>query len=314
MKLIYFMVVAFICSCNSEQKTATEWCNPPGREVYNNLTEVVTPGNWFKTYQIADSVYAITEPYNFEQEISYLILGSDKALLFDTGLGIDSISKTVKHLTNLPVTVINSHTHYDHTGSNHEFDNILALRTGFTEKNANEGWSHDAVKHEVAADAICQKQVPGFNPETYRIKPFKIASFVEDGHTIDLGGKTIQVISIPGHTPDAIALYDEKNGYLWTGDTFYEDQIYLFANETDLFAYEKSIAKLALLVPKVKKLFASHNNPVSDPERLNDLNDALAKVKSRSVKGEPQDDNALVFHFKYFDLLINKNKLDNFKN
>lgn len=72
MKLIYFMVAAFICSCNSGQKTATQWCNPPGREVYNNFAEVVTPGNWFKTYQIADSVYAITEPYNFEQEISYL--------------------------------------------------------------------------------------------------------------------------------------------------------------------------------------------------------------------------------------------------
>jgi hypothetical protein len=45
---------------------------------------------WFKVYPLGDSVYAIYEPYNWQEMISYLIIGSEKALLFDTGMGLDS--------------------------------------------------------------------------------------------------------------------------------------------------------------------------------------------------------------------------------
>ena len=71
---------------------------------------------WFVVYVVDPGVFAITEPYQFQEVISYLILGTDRGLLFDTGLGIGNIRKVVDQLTDLDVVVLNSHTHYDHIG------------------------------------------------------------------------------------------------------------------------------------------------------------------------------------------------------
>src|SRR5580704_17282556 len=131
------------------------------RKALNQLTEIKTSSSWFKVYRLKKNGIAMVEPYNFEEVISYLILGRSRAVLFDTGMGLDSISLLVRELTRLPVTVINSHTHYDHTGGNHEFTHILAMHTAFTQRNAKYGWAHDAVRHEVAADAFCLQRLPG---------------------------------------------------------------------------------------------------------------------------------------------------------
>jgi len=61
---------------------------------------------------------------------------------------------------------------------------------------------------------------PGFDAKAYSTRPFQITHWLHDGDKIDLGGRTLQVIGTPGHTPDAIALLDQKNGLLFTGDTF----------------------------------------------------------------------------------------------
>nr|HVZ24485.1 MBL fold metallo-hydrolase [Sediminibacterium sp.] len=131
----------------------------------------------------------------------------------------------------------------------------------------------------------------------------------QDGEEIDLGQRKLQIIAVPGHTPDALALLDKDHGYLWTGDTFYEGPIYLFAKETDLFAYEKSIAKLAALAPQLKVIFPSHNNPVADPARLIALKKNFARVKAGKVKGADAGNQSLLFQFPYFGLLIRKDRL-----
>lgn len=79
---------------------------------------------WFEVYKVAPVTFAIYEPHQSEETISYLILGREKALLFDTGMGISDIRKVVEELTKLPVIVLNSHTHNDHVGGNWQFDTI----------------------------------------------------------------------------------------------------------------------------------------------------------------------------------------------
>lgn len=61
------------------------------RSIYNELESVATRSQWFKVYKLENDIYAIAEPYHFQEVISYLILGDDKALLWDTGMGIDNI-------------------------------------------------------------------------------------------------------------------------------------------------------------------------------------------------------------------------------
>src|SRR5258705_7158642 len=111
------------------------WCQQLPRPQYKTLERVLPDEPWFEIYRIRPGVFAIYEPKQFEEVISYLILGDNRALLFDTGLGVGRISAVVTRLTQLPVTVINSHTHFDHVGGNTEFKEIWTRDLPYTRKN-----------------------------------------------------------------------------------------------------------------------------------------------------------------------------------
>jgi glyoxylase-like metal-dependent hydrolase (beta-lactamase superfamily II) len=315
--LLNVAFLGLLLSCSSlNQETESSWCDQPLRPELSRLKEIKTNHPWFKAYAVGEHVFAIVEPYNFQEVISYLIVGSERALLFDTGMGLDSISAVVKELTPLPVSVINSHTHYDHTGGNHEFDHVLAMQTEYTLYWAKNGWNHQLVKQEVTTAALCPDRLPETDTARYHIKPFAISEFVEDGYVLDLGDRKIEVIAVPGHTPDAIALLDRQAGYLWTGDTFYEATIWLFFEGTNLQAYEKSIGKLAELAPDLKRVFPAHNKPIAEPVRLLELKNAFADIKSGSKEGKEQNNSdhpegkkAVVFEFDNFSFLIRKDFL-----
>jgi glyoxylase-like metal-dependent hydrolase (beta-lactamase superfamily II) len=254
-------------------------------------------------YAADSGVYAITEPYQFQEVISYLILGTDRALLFDTGLGIGSISAVVRELTSLPVSVLNSHTHYDHVGGNAEFDHILARDTPYTDANTR-GFSHQVVAGDVAPDALCRPLPAGFDSASFHTRPYTPAERVADGTRIELGGRTVEVLETPGHTPDEVALLDRAAGLLWTGDSFYQGPIWLFVPETDLDAYARSVDRMAALVPSLRKLLGSHNVAVSDPRKLLALKDAVAQVRSGRAHGIDREEDRVEFSFDGFSLLI----------
>jgi glyoxylase-like metal-dependent hydrolase (beta-lactamase superfamily II) len=129
----------------------------------------------------------------------------------------------------------------------------------------------------------------GFDAKAYSTKPFHITHWLHDGDGIDLGGRTLKVIGTPGHTPDSIALLDEKNGLLFTGDTFYLGPIYLFRPETDLDAYVASVQKLAAMAPHLQLLLPAHNVPVADPGYLPKVVIAMQQVRRGEVKPVAKD-------------------------
>src|SRR6266516_4176666 len=89
-------------------------------------------------------------------------------------------------------------------------------------------------------------------PTGYRTRPYSPTRFIKDGHTVDLGGRRLTVMHVPGHTPDAVALLDAAAGRLFTGDSFYEGTIWLYVPETYLTAFAASVDRLAAMVPKLK--------------------------------------------------------------
>jgi glyoxylase-like metal-dependent hydrolase (beta-lactamase superfamily II) len=263
------------------------WCKKLPRPAYSKLDRIPNADPWFEVYKIRPGVFAIYEPRQLEEVISYLILGSDRALLFDTGMGIGNIQAVVASLTKLPVSVLNSHTHNDHVGDNWRFSDIYGMDTDFTRANAR-GSKADA-QAELAPDQLCGPLPAGFDAKAYATKPFHITHWLHDGDKIDLGGRTLKIISTPGHTPDAIALLDEKNGLLFTGDSFYLGPIYLYRPETDLDAYVVSMQKLAALAPHVQLLLPAHNVPVADPAYLPKVVTAMQQVRRGEVKAAAND-------------------------
>lgn len=85
--------------------------------------------NWFTVKQITTKLFGIGEFNHFEKVISYLFVGTTKAVLFDTGLGVKNIRHEVKKITQLPIIVLNSHSHYDHVGGNSKFNIFITSNT-----------------------------------------------------------------------------------------------------------------------------------------------------------------------------------------
>lgn len=315
------LFLIFLIGCNhNRSRVSSNWCDQPIRPEFSNFKEIITQNSWFKIYRVGEGVYAIAEPFNYQEVISYLIIGSERNILFDTGMGMGRISEVVRDLSPLPVIVINSHTHYDHMGGNHEFDSVYAVDTTYTEHFSIEGWTHDQVRQEVAQEAFCSTQLPTLDTATYSIRPYKdkIKKFIKDGDKIDLGNRTIEVLQVPGHTADCVALLDRSAGYLWTGDMYYEATIWLFFEGTDLNAYEKSIDRFASLAPTLKTVFPAHNKPTAVPSHLKDLQLAFDSVRTGQKKGienenfnHPEDRKALTFKFEHFSFLIRKDHLTN---
>jgi glyoxylase-like metal-dependent hydrolase (beta-lactamase superfamily II) len=270
------------CAQSSTSNVRPDWCKQLPRPQYKSLERVPSADPWFEVYKVAPGVFAIYEPHQFEEVISFLILGDKRAALLDTGLGIGDIKRVVTALTPLPITVLNSHTHNDHVGDNWEFDEIYGMDTDFTRTNAK-GSTEDA-QAELASGSVCGQLPTDFDAKSYATRPFRITHVIHDGDTVDLGGRILEIISTPGHTPDEICLLDAKNGLLFTGDNFYPGPIWLYRPETDLEAYVQSITRIAALAPKIHLLLPSHNVPIADPSQLPKLLVAIEKVRGEAVE------------------------------
>jgi glyoxylase-like metal-dependent hydrolase (beta-lactamase superfamily II) len=282
------------------QAEKPEWCRNLPRPAYQKLERISVPDPWFEVYRIRPGVFAIYEPHQFEEVISYLIVGSRRALLFDTGMGISDISKVAGRLTSLPVSVLNSHTHNDHVGDNWRFNSVYGMDTAFTRENAS-GSTADA-QAELAPDQVCGELPAGFNARSYATRPFHITHWLHDGDTIDLGGRALRVIATPGHTPDSIALLDAGNGLLFTGDTYYAGPIYLYRPETDLDAYIASVRKMAAL-PGLQLLLPAHNVPVADPAELARVLSGMQQVRDRKIQPASHD-GKVEYKFQGFSFLM----------
>lgn len=294
--------ILFFASRGVAQTSIPDWCRPLPRPEYKKLERVAVGDPWYEVYKPSAGVFAIYEPHQSEETISYLIIGDKRAVLFDTGMGISDLKKVTVELTKLPIVVLNSHTHDDHVGDNWEFETIYGMDTDFTRQNAR--GSREDAQAEVTPDQICGALPKEFDPKNYVTRPWKIASYIHDGEKIDLGGRTLEVIATPGHTPDAISLLDRTNGLLFTGDTYYPAPIWLYRPETDLDAYAASIRRLAALAPQVKLVLGAHNVPVASPSVLPRLVTAFDEVRAGKVKPVPDSPGKVLYHVDGFSFLM----------
>lgn len=268
------------------------WCGEH-RAAFARLERVRSPDPWFEVYKVAPGVFALYEPRQAEEAISYLIVGASRALMFDTGLGIGNIRRVAQSLTSLPVTVVNSHTHNDHVGGNWQFDSIEGMDTAFTRASAK-GSTADA-QAELAPGNVCGPLPAGFDAQAYSTRPWHISRWIHDGDKMDLGGRMVEVITTPGHTPDSICLLDRSSGLLFTGDTFYPGTIWLYRPETDLDAYARSVERLAGLAPHLHMLLCAHNEAVADPSVLPKLVAAFNEVRAGRIRSAPAGSGKVVY-------------------
>jgi len=147
----------------------------------------------------------------------------------------------------------------------------------------------------------------GITQKNHVIRPYQISQVLKAGEVLDLGRRKLEVLSIPGHTDDSVALLDHEAGYLWTGDSYYAGPIWLFADETDLTDYKKSIQYLAKLSPQLISVFPAHNTPRVDAKILKEVASAFESVLSGNVESTLEWDGVQRFQFDGFSFLLRDN-------
>ena len=189
--------------------------------------------DWYHIIKIDARTYALSEPKYWQRNVSYLILGSKQALLFDTGPGIYSIRDVVQRLTSLPVIVVPSHLHFDHVGRISEFTDIALL-----DKRELRSQVKDGIFTETRAQYMLDNDYS-----------FNVHRWIKNGETIDLGGRQIAVVSTPGHTPESVSLIDLPNRRIFTGDLVNREVLLLNVPGSSLHQVLRSLHELARLAP-----------------------------------------------------------------
>jgi glyoxylase-like metal-dependent hydrolase (beta-lactamase superfamily II) len=261
-----------------------QWWEALPRPEWDALTRVPIEQSidWFEVYEAAPGVLALYEPGHWEEALAYLILGTDRALLFDTLMGIGDLRPVVEQLTDLPIVVMNSHSHYDHVGSNSRFETVLATDLDYTRANAR-GLDNAAARGFVPEGSIWKPTPAGFDRDTWTIPAWTVGRFVADGDTVDLGGRVLEVLLTPGHAPDALCLLDRANGILFTGDTYYRGPLFAHLPGSDFEQYAATAARLAALRDEISLLMPGHNTAAVSAGDLVELDAAFRAVQAGTV-------------------------------
>ncbi len=281
------------------------WWDSLPRPEWSAYAKVEQSEDWFEVYRIDDDIFAIYEPGQFEEVISFLIIGESFALMFDTGLGIGNIRRVVDQLTDLDVVVLNSHTHYDHIGGNHLFETIYGTGLDYTAARS-QGSPPEAVAGFLREGWVWKPLPPGFDAPKFASHAFEIDHFVSEGDVIDVGGRRLEILFTPGHAPDSICLLDRENRQLFTGDTFYLAPLYTHLPGSSFAAYASTAARLAELAPDIDTAITSHNVPMVDASYMTALGRAFADIEAGRAEEVTISDGYREFHFDGFSVIVSE--------
>jgi hydroxyacylglutathione hydrolase len=207
--------------------------------------------SWFSVKEVFPKVWVIGD---HGADNMYVIEGKDSALLVDTGLGVADLSACVKKITSKPLIVVNTHGHPDHSGANYQFDKVYMNAADF-----------EAARSYNTPETIsgASRNMTGGNAqadgEKYKgeIHPTKLIA-VSDGYVFYLGGRNIQVMETPGHTPGSLCFLDVENKLLFSGDNN-NGLVWLFLeNCLPLRQYGATLQKQESRLKEYTTLFPGH--------------------------------------------------------
>ena len=239
--------------------------------------EVIWFDDYYTIQKIDEKTYAIGEPRYFQLNFNYLILGDSRAIIFDAGSGQRDIRKVVESLTDLPVTFIPSHLHYDHIGNEVIFDKTALIDLPHLRKRAIDN-KLPLTRFEHLGEV-----------EGYSLPELKISEWLTPNETIDLGNRRLLVLYTPGHTNDSISLFDHKAGYLFAGDFLYPGQLYGFLPNSNMGDYLQGSQTIKSVSENRLRVFGAHRDdslgiPELSLETVTQLQDALNAIYSGRLK------------------------------
>ncbi len=205
--------------------------------------------HWYANRRYTDGITLI-----YEQHVDaglrcniWHVQGRNTDLLIDSGLGVLPLRRVVAGLSQRPMLAVASHTHFDHIGNHHEFEQrcchpaeaqVLlapdAVNTVWQEYRGMMG----------AAGPISALPYAGFSFDQYRILPAPPSRLIDEGDELDLGDRLFKVFHMPGHSPGSICLYEAATKTLFTGDVLYDGELLDMLAHSNPEHYAETLARL----------------------------------------------------------------------
>ncbi|MBS0126033.1 MBL fold metallo-hydrolase [Thetidibacter halocola] len=223
------------------------------------------PEDWYRIRRLGDEITLIDEPFihAFYRCNIWHVRGRDRDMLVDSGMGVVSLREWVPLVTERALTAVASHTHFDHIGCHHEFEDRCVHRL-------EADILADPTRTATLADPYVTDQIFDALPPlpyastTYAVKSAPATRLLEDGDVIDLGDRHFEVIHTPGHSPGGIALWEAATGILISGDLVYDGELIEDTYHSNAADYVASMKRLLEL--PVRIVHAGHF-PSYDAER-----------------------------------------------
>lgn len=204
----------------------------------------------------------------------FLFVGTKKAALVDSGMNVPDAKRLAEELTDLPLILINTHADPDHISGNDAFSEVYmsAKEDGNYRENGGTG---------------------DFRP-------------VHEGDVIDLGDRPLRIIDIPGHTPGSIAIIDEKNRILVSGDSVEDGNIFLFGPRRNMDRYIESMKHLLEFTDMFDEIYAMHGSFPVKNDLIEKVIEGAQLIKAGKVEGSHVNifgKEAVLYKFPYAGFL-----------
>lgn len=252
--------------------------------------------DWFTIEEVDDDTFAISEYKHWEETHCYLLCGTQKVVLIDTGLGVSDIRKAVESLTDLPIEVIITHAHWDHIGGHRMFGNIAVHKEEASWLSGEFPLPLQVVKNNLMCKPCdFPKEFCSDEYEIFHGIPQRI---LNDGDCIDLGNRQLEVVHTPGHSPGHCCFYEPERKYLYSGDLIYKGCLDAFYPTTNPIQFYESVKRIQTY--QIDRIMPGHHQ--LDIE--NTIVDAIAAGFSQiEQSGELVQGNGL-FDFGEFQIHI----------
>ena len=238
------------------------------------MNEVLAQNKFFKAWRITERVARIT---GLAMECCYLIEGEERALLIDGLTGVGSLRAFVRELTELPVTAALTHAHMDHSGIAWESDSVylhpddLFLLYGEIDQSREQRLDF--------VNLFRRMGIPGrTTPELADVlEQHPVRTFpIYDGDHIALGGVTVEVIAVPGHTRGTVVFLDRRDRIVFSGDACNANTLLNLTGSTSIAEYREGLLHLKSFEDAYDEMWAGHDHTAL-PKKIVDDGIALCE-------------------------------------
>ncbi|MDF1729418.1 MAG: MBL fold metallo-hydrolase [Sulfitobacter sp.] len=243
---------------------------------------------WYHSKKIDADITLILEPHVhvLEQANMFLVEGTDRDMILDTGMGIVPLRPFLDGLRRDPgkeIICVSSHTHIDHIGCVHEFDTRL-VHPAEAEEMARPSGLSSLYRDDMLAsllqtfleagyppiDDLLIDAVPhaGYDPKSYVLRGAPATGLLREGDEVDLGNHTYRVLHLPGHSPGGIGLFEASTGVLFAADAIYDGPLIYKGPGMSVPDYRETFDKLKAL--DVSIVHGGHD-PSFGPDRMHEI-------------------------------------------